>query len=254
MEAWLVRRLELRGRYAYQQTLQSMCKRYTHVDRLVARGPVIFLASMVEDTKPTKSRKKRSLSLEVTSSSACRIALFFLVQLDPFFALQLLSTIVHDRCRVVPVYHRERATIRRGYSRVFLVRYDTEWHLAVWVHHLRIQDRLLRSGELETDRVPLLGPALSRRRAAPLLLWGSAILALWVRWGTITLLGLSRIVRAWRGGTIAWRSSSGLVSALLLPIGLLVPDLLGLMWGLLLVPTLALRGGIRGRPILLLVS
>ena len=32
-----------------------------------------------------------------------------------------------------------------------------EWHLTVWVHHLRVQDRLLCAAELETNRVPLLG-------------------------------------------------------------------------------------------------
>ena len=34
-----------------------------------------------------------------------------------------------------------------------------EWHVTVWVHHLRVQDPLLRAAELETNRVPLLGTA-----------------------------------------------------------------------------------------------
>lgn len=220
-------------------------------------------------------------------------ALFTLVQLDPFFALQLLATIMHDRGRVVPIYHRERGAIRRAHSCVFLVRHDVERHLAVRVHHLRVQDRLLCAAELETNRVPLLGTAWptrkpQRRCAAPLLLrgravlaivwlgravwilrrrlcaiWRGSILALWVRWGAVALLRLGRIVRAWRGGAIAWSCvrRGGLVSALLgriitllLSVGLLAPDLLGLIRGLLLIRALTLQGGIRGRPILLLVS
>lgn len=187
-------------------------------------------------------------------------ALFTLVQLDPVSARQLLATVVHDGGRVVPVHHRERRAIRRAHSRVFLVGHDIEWHPALRVHHLRVQDRLLRAAELETDRVPRLGTTgrSQRRRAAPSLLWrrsavlaivglGRAVMALWVWRGPIALLRLERIVWALRGGAIAWRSCvrrGGLISSLLLSVGLLVPDLLGLTRGLLLIPALALRGGI----------
>lgn len=91
---------------------------------------------MEKEKKPMRQRVKRQ-----EKDRRCELAqdaLFTVVPHDPFFALQFLATVVHDRDRMVPVHYRERGAVRRTHSRVFLVRHDVERHLAVRVHHLRV--------------------------------------------------------------------------------------------------------------------